>query len=332
MRAAMFNAYLVNDPFGDPGVYVELKFRGEALMFDLGDVHTLPSRKLLKVKSIFVSHTHMDHFIGFDHLLRVCLGRDKRLVLFGPPGFMRNVEGKLAAYTWNLVENYTNDFVLSVAEVHPGHVMTGEYRCNEAFRPVVPMAKKDFDGVLLDDPFFLVRAVFLHHKVPCLAFALEEKTRVNIKKNVLEEMGLATGPWLLDLKRRILRNDPDDTPIRAPSAVGGKVFPLGVLRDRVAKLTPGKKIAYVADVLYSEEDARRIEDLARGAEILFIEGGFLEADAERAAEKHHLTALQSGELAKRAGVKRMVLFHFSPKYQGQGRLLAEEAQRAFEGS
>jgi len=33
MRAAMFNAYLVNDPFGDPGVYVELKFRGEALMF-----------------------------------------------------------------------------------------------------------------------------------------------------------------------------------------------------------------------------------------------------------------------------------------------------------
>jgi ribonuclease Z len=274
----------------------------------------------------------MDHFIGFDHLLRVCLGRDKHLTLFGPPGFMRNVEGKLAAYTWNLVENYTNDFILSVAEVHPSHVMTKEYRCNEAFRPVAPMVKKDFEGVLLDDPLFLVRAAFLHHKVPCLAFVLEEKTRVNIKKNVLEEMGLTAGPWLLDLKRRILRNDSDDTPIRAPTAAGEKVFPLGLLRDRVVKLTTGKKIAYVADVLYSEVDARKIEDLARGAEILFIEAGFLEADADRAAEKHHLTALQSGKLAKRAGVKRMVLFHFSPKYQGQERLLVEEAQRAFEDS
>jgi ribonuclease Z len=68
---AMYNAALINDPFGDPGVYVECKYRREAVLFDLGDLHLLPPRKLLKIDYIFVSHTHMDHFIGFDHLLRL---------------------------------------------------------------------------------------------------------------------------------------------------------------------------------------------------------------------------------------------------------------------
>jgi len=328
----LFNAHLINDPYGDPGVYVEFKFRREALLFDLGDLHVLPPRKLLKINHIFVSHTHMDHFIGFDHLLRVCLGRDKRLSLFGPPGFIGNVESKLGAYTWNLVENYTNDFLLSVTEVHPGESMTREYRCQDAFRPVTPMVRKDFSGIFLDEPFFFVKGEFLRHKVPSLAFALEEKMSVNIKKSELVEMGLPVGPWLMELKGRILRNETDETPVRAWWKEGEIVLSLGELRERVVKLTRGQKMAYVADTGYSEEDAGRIVDLARGADILFIEACFLDADAERAAEKHHLTALQAGRLARRAEAKRMILFHFSPKYQGCGHLLEEEATRAFEGS
>ncbi len=326
----MFSAHLINDPFGDPGVYAEFKFRKEALLFDIGDLHALPPRKLLKVNHIFVSHTHVDHFIGFDHLLRVCLGRDKHLSLFGPPGFIGNVESKLGAYTWNLVENYTNDFVLTVTEVHPSHTMTREYRCQSGFRPVAPLTRRDFSGLLLEETFYGVRGAFLHHKVPCLAFALEEKVGVNIKKSALEEMGLPVGPWLMDLKRSILANEPEDTPVAIRWKSGEKKMPLGFLREKIVKLTPGLKMAYVADILYSEEDARKIEELAGGAEVLFIEASFLEADAGRAAEKHHLTALQAGRLARRAGVKRMVLFHFSPKYQGLGHLLEEEARGAFE--
>jgi len=64
----MFSAVPVNDPLGDPGVYVEFKYRKEAFLFDLGDISGLPARKILKIRYIFVSHAHMDHFIGFDHL------------------------------------------------------------------------------------------------------------------------------------------------------------------------------------------------------------------------------------------------------------------------
>jgi ribonuclease Z len=71
--------------------------------------------------------------------------------------------------------------------------------------------------------------------------------------------------------------------------------------------------------------------MARGADVLFIEACFLEKDRERAAEKYHLTAWQAGRLARLAGVKRFVLFHYSPKYRGQEECFEEEAMRAFRG-
>jgi ribonuclease Z len=54
----------------------------------------------------------MDHFSGFDHLLRVCLGRDRGVSLYGPEKFITHLEHKLAAYTWDLVENYETEFVI----------------------------------------------------------------------------------------------------------------------------------------------------------------------------------------------------------------------------
>ena len=114
-----FHARLINDPFSDPGLFVPFLYEKRAMMFDLGDVGCLASRDLLKLTHVFVTHTHIDHFIGFDALLRILLGRDKTLHLFGPPKFIRQVEGKLAGYTWNLVEEYTNHFALKVYEVHP---------------------------------------------------------------------------------------------------------------------------------------------------------------------------------------------------------------------
>ncbi len=127
------SASLINDPFGDPGVYVDFKYRRQAFLFDLGDIHLLPPRKLLKIGYIFVSHTHMDHFIGFDHLLRISLGRDRCIRLYGPPNFLQNVEDKLRSYTWNLVANYTNDFELHVTEIHPQYTVSRQYRCRNAF-------------------------------------------------------------------------------------------------------------------------------------------------------------------------------------------------------
>jgi ribonuclease Z len=268
-------------------------------------------------------------------LLRICLGREKHIALYGPPGFIDNVEGKLAAYTWNLVENYSNDFRLIVKEIHPDRTETAVLPCRQAFRPGKERQAAPFDGTILEREAYRVKGIFLDHKVPCLAFCLEEKRRVNVRKNVLSEMGLPGGIWINSLKDSIHRNEPDDSPFRVwwkgeDNTIVERVFPLGELRGKIVKVTPGQKIVYVSDVIYSRGNAEGIVEFARGADALFIEACFLEEDRERAAEKYHLTAWQAGRLARLAGVKRFVLFHFSPKYKGEGERLEEEAMRAFE--
>lgn len=330
----MISAGLVNDPFGDPGAYIEFFYRKEALLFDLGDIHALTPRKILKVDSVFISHTHMDHFIGFDHFLRVCLGREKKVRFFGPPGFCDNVRGKINSYTWNLIENYTNSLELLVTEVHEKTAVTHRFSLQKGFRGEREREEEIRDKVLMETDFYLVRGVCLDHKVPCLAFSLEEKERVNIKKNGLVEMGLPAGQWLLELKRMVLRNDPDDAPVRVWSKAGGSeaVKTLGELKEKLVIISPGEKISYVTDVVYNDENCRRILEIADGSEIMFIEATFSDEESRRASEKYHLTARQAGELAKRAGAKRIVLFHFSPKYQDNADLLVREAMAAFRGA
>ncbi len=332
---AMYNAALINDPFGDPAVYVECKYRREAVLFDLGDLHLLPPRKLLKIDHIFVSHTHMDHFIGFDHLLRLCLGRDKHLHLFGPPGFLQHLEHKLMAYTWNLVENYTNDFAVIATEVHPHAQTTKRYRCRTAFQPETLEERHAFDGVLVETRFFTVKGVFLDHLIPCLAFRFEERQRFNILKTVLKEMDLPTGAWLMTLKEHLVNGDADETPVRIRSRdplgnVEETWLPLGVLKQ-VVKVSPGLRIGYVTDAIHSPENCATILELVDHADLLFIETTFLQDDMETAARKYHLTARQAGTLARQAHVKRMVPFHFSPKYKTAPHVLAEEAMTAFRG-
>lgn len=49
---AVFHPFLVNEPFGDPALFVDFLFEHRAL----------PPKKILRVSGIFVSHCHMDHF------------------------------------------------------------------------------------------------------------------------------------------------------------------------------------------------------------------------------------------------------------------------------
>jgi ribonuclease Z len=332
----LFHPRLVNDPFGDPGLYVDFLFERRALLFDLGDLAPLAARQLLKVSHVFVSHTHMDHFAGFDALLRLFLGRDKVLHFFGPPGFIDRVEHKLAGYTWNLVANYDNDFVVRASEASPDNgAASARFHSRTGFRREPDETPAAPPGTLLDEETFQVRVAFLDHQIPCLAFALEEKFHANVWKNGLEELGLPTGPWLRDLKSAVARGEPSATPVpvrwREDGALRERTVSLGELREKVLRIVPGQKIAYVTDAGYTADNAAAIVDLARGADLLFIETAFTQDEEQRAAEKYHLTARQAGKLARAAEVKRLIPFHFSPKHAEEEERLVREAMEAYEG-
>ena len=109
-------------------------FEKRAILFDLGDIAALPPRKVLRLEHVFVSHTHVDHFVGFDRLLRLHVGREKTIRLWGPKGFIDNVHHKLQAYHWNLADRYLCDLAFVVTEIEsPEDARTVRFRLKTAF-------------------------------------------------------------------------------------------------------------------------------------------------------------------------------------------------------
>lgn len=95
---------LTNGPFDDPGLFLDFRFGRRAILFDLGNLAGLSSREIIRVSHVCVSHMHMDHFAGFEALLRFNLYQPKTLTLVGPPGLAAAVGSKFAAYQWNLLD------------------------------------------------------------------------------------------------------------------------------------------------------------------------------------------------------------------------------------
>ena len=329
-----FQPRLINTPFEDPGLYIPFVFQNRAVIFDLGDIARLPARDVLKIGHAFVSHTHIDHFIGFDRLLRLSLGREKNLGLYGPPGFLKNVEGKLAGYTWNLADKYDYPLILTVSEVHPGHTLNRRYRCRDRFQPLREPVERPFAGVLYSEPAFEVSAAILDHTISCLGFSLKERFHVNILNSGLADLDLRPGPWLTEFKQALYdRKDPGSVfKVEHSREAPSRNFTLGELAAKIAVISPGQKISYVTDVMDCCVNRQRIVELAADADHLFIEAAFLDRDRKIAARKNHLTARQAGSLAGEARAKQLTVFHFSPRYMDEEPLLRAEAARAYEGA
>ncbi len=329
---SLFHPRLINGPFEDPGLFIPFFFEKRAVIFDLGDIYSLSAKDLLKISHVFISHTHMDHFVGFDRLLRLFLGREKKLYMYGPKGFLKNVEGKLAGYSWNLVENFDNRFCLYITEVHAKQLITRQYQCKNRFTASKSAIKQPFDGILIKEPGLTFSSVVLNHKIPCLGFTIKERFHVNIIKERLINLGLEIGPWLREFKQALFNHQDPDSKFEVKSGrenIRKKEFILEDLTNRIAIITPGQKITYITDILYCKPNIEKAVEFAKDADHLFIEAAFLEKDKDIAEKKFHLTARNAGMIAGMARVKQFTLFHFSPRYSGQEDLLQEEAQAAY---
>ena len=323
---------LINDPLGDPGVMVEFLREQRALLFDLGDLSSITNGELLKISHVFISHTHIDHFIGFDHLLRVVFGRGKTIHLYGPENFIANVAGKLAGFTWNLADRYSESVTMEVTEVHVDRLIKAKFKAIDRFKKSNEIEEPFVDGVLVDESGFTVCAAILEHHIPCLGFALNEKDHLNIRKDRLEEMGYPTGSWLNELKKCIYERKPDEYLLQIPAGNNrNQKKSLGHLKKELVLISPGQKISYVVDTVYNEENKTRIVDLVRESDIFFCESPFLAEEEARGLERHHLTSRQAGVIAREAEVKKLNVFHFSGRHTFRTEQIIQEAEEAFRG-
>ena len=80
--------------------------------------------------------------------------------------------------------------------------------------------------------------------------------------------------------------------------------------------------AFCADTIYDERLAEKI----KAVDLLYHETTYLKDLHERAATRFHSTTIQAGAIAKKAGVKKLLIGHFSSKYESLDAFLAETTE------
>ncbi len=319
----IFRCRLLNDVFGDPALFMRILREKRALQFDLGDISRLTPSEIYKITDVFVTHTHIDHFIGFDILLRAVLRRNIPLNIYGPANITRCVAGKLRGYTWNLIKDYPTEINVFAYD--------GKSLTRSVFRAEYRFKREDLtvnasDGTLLEDELFKVRTSKLSHGTTCLAYSIEEEIHINIDKDRVIRKGLEIGPWLGVFKKALRRNAPADSTLE----ISGKHYRMDRLWD-IAKIVKGQKITFATDFAITERNIQRLTELASGSDAFYCEAYFLERDRQRAKERFHITAKTCGLIAKKAGVKKLIVLHISPRHIDCPDLVIKEAMEAFKG-
>ena len=107
---------------------------------------------------------------------------------------------------------------------------------------------------------------------------------------------------------------------------------VGELAGLILDVGPGRRIGYVTDLRYTDANLHALDALLAGVDLLFIEAVFLDAEADHAERKNHLTAAQAGRIARRLGARAVVPFHFSPRYEGRAQEVRAEVLAACQDS
>lgn len=160
---------------------------------------------------------------------------------------------------------------------------------------------------------FYIRAFPLAHTKTCVGYTLEELDRPGeFSPEKAKALNVPMGPLWGKLQKG-----------ESVTASDGKT----VTPDQVlGPSRSGRKFSYVTDTLYKPS----IADEVRGSDLLICEGMFEEALIDQAREKKHMTAKQSATIARDAGVKRMAMIHYSPRYTDRElSVLLEEARTIF---
>ncbi|WP_329445351.1 ribonuclease Z [Streptomyces sp. NBC_01426] len=160
-----------------------------------------------------------------------------------------------------------------------------------AYRETVPLREEPVtaDGPLAREAGYVLEARLLSHPVEAFGYRLVERDGRRMVPELLAERGIK-GPDV----GRLLREGEWN----------------GVTLDDVSEHRPGQRFAFVMDTRLCEG----VYALAEGCDMLVIESTFLDEDERLATDHGHLTAGQAARVARDAGVRHLVLTHFSQRY------------------
>lgn len=160
-------------------------------------------------------------------------------------------------------------------------------------------------SVIYEDRSMAVTTIPLKHRIPCCGFLFEEKQLPNhIIRDMVDFYQVPV--YLLN---RIKNGEDYVTP-------EGEVVPNARLTTPAA---PPRKYAYCSDTIYHKGIVEQIT----GVDLLFHEATFAQSELARAKETFHTTAEQAAQIATAARVGKLIIGHFSARYEDENRLLQE---------
>jgi len=242
----------------------------------------------MRIKFSRLNHIFISHMHG-DH----CFGLPGLISTLGMLG--RN--GELVIHGPKEIETYMKPILSTFCRELPYSVR---------FNHITP----DVSELIWEDRSVSVYSIPLKHRLPTSGFLFAEKAK---EAHIIKEM--------TDLYKIPVKD--------LPSIKRGEDF-ITSDGERIANArltrpaTPPKKYAYCSDTAYSE----KIIPIIEGVDLLYHEATFTNEDAARAKETFHSTARQAAEIARKANVKRLVIGHYSARYE-ELHTLKKEAEEIF---
>ena len=146
------------------------------------------------------------------------------------------------------------------------------------------------------------------HRIPCCGFLFKEKPKKrHIRRDMIDAYNIP------EYCRNAIKNGEDYT---TPE---GDVIPNARL---TTDADPSRSYAYCSDTLPCPENC----DIIKGVDLLYHEATFAESEKSRAATTHHSTAKEAADIAKRAEAKRLLIGHYSSRYEDSSKLQLEASE------
>lgn len=266
--------------------YIEMN--NECFLVDCGEGTQRQLRKykikFSRIKHVFISHLHGDHFFGLIGLISTfsLLNRKPELHIYGPKGIKEIILLQLKlSKSWVDYPLYFNELDSKESEL------------------------------ILDNDKIEVHTIPLKHRVYTNGFLFKEKTKS--RKLNMEAVKLYPQIDVCDYQN--LKDGKDFT-----NEDGSYIENELLTQDPPAPIS----YAYCSDTAYTES----IIPLVKGVDILYHESTFLDQHQELATKTKHSTALQAAHIAFKSGVKKLLLGHYSSRYESL-ELFKEEAEQKF---
>lgn len=299
----MLRSEIKSKPTEDISILIQPDNYSYNFICECGDASELTVKECQNTEAIFISHTHIDHFINFDFILRHQIGIQRRVIICGPAGITEQVQSKIRAYQWNLIES--NAIEYEVREIKTDGTILRSLLKPSKWDAIPILQEEDLAFIYSNDKF-TVAFTILDHNTPSIAYLFKERDTLKIN---MAESGFKGGSWVRHLKQAF-ENKEDATLIE----IGEQRYEAKALYH-LLEIKTGDTLGVIMDHAASPANHEKIESLFQACHQVYIESFYHARDKELAEANAHSYSDASASIMKRCQVGKAIPVHFSRKYK-----------------